>query len=748
MSEEMKPTISSEEEGVSTAETEGAVPARRGRGTDLSSLSAEELKTHKHTISKKSYQTRKEKAQRAAFVFNSTTEPTKAEAKEILAERGLKNPHVIDVCYDSALKAVEQTGVAPNRFLFQNGIAKTLASHAQKAPQLLEAVPAEPVLGELSNRAELVCLHDFSVAWREDAVDFPEFLRLRRLCKTDAYELGLLLGKDFEDAQKNWAEFLPRFNPDTLRPNYTQKEMRMWLDSISPVKDYLLMASRNSMKSSFVLVWLLTLHLCAPDARALLVSETQKLSSGFIRSYRNYWEVQPNSETMLQKLFPEYCIKSGEGSELYFRSPMAHLNLIQPSASKSSAETAETGGRAEVIIEDDIISNLTVGTEEQIQKSINVHSLLQKLREVLGSFTVVVGTPWAPNDLYRRLLEQAEANKDEDTLAFRIDPIVEVKPSARHKLTPALLPTLTEEDVESYLLPVRMPWRFIKKEIAANPTFALSQNFCVFPLAEDDELRCQFDIDQLRARTRHVGFFANTVGTQTVMSLDRAWSLSRYADRSCLVVGKVQPVEGKQALVIVDVKADRWRESELVKHAVEMIERHNPALFVGEQDRGWQELAQSIRDGCLRKGIPVPYFRWKVIQPTDRAKAKRAKGLELPLSDGRFWFVSASWNDLVYDEFQKFDGVTRSHRKDDAVDAISVLWAECGPKYSEEIPTEDLEKRRMEDEEEGRRERKRHFHNAMFGGEVYKPPTPTESEPQAPTDPRYAVFGRKGPWRL
>ena len=72
--------------------------------------------------------------------------------------------------------------------------------------------------------------------------------------------------------------------------NYTQKEMRLWLDSINPIKDYLLMASRNSMKSSFSLVWLLTLHLCCPDARALLVSETQKLSAGFIRSYRSYWE--------------------------------------------------------------------------------------------------------------------------------------------------------------------------------------------------------------------------------------------------------------------------------------------------------------------------------------------------------------------------------------------------------------------------------------------------------------------------
>src|SRR5205814_505332 len=152
-------------------------------------------------------------------------------------------------------------------------------------------------------------------------------------------------------------------------------------------------------------------------------------------------------ETMLQKLFPEYCIKSGEGSELYFRSPMAHLNLISPSASRTSAETAETGGRADVMIFDDVISNLTVGNEEQIQKSISIYDLLQKIREVLGSFSLVIGTPWAPADLYATLLKRAEESDAPDSMASRIDPIVTVKPEAFHKLTSALLPTLTEEDV-------------------------------------------------------------------------------------------------------------------------------------------------------------------------------------------------------------------------------------------------------------------------------------------------------------
>jgi len=732
---------------------------RRSRGLDRSVMSAEELRQHKRGIDAKHRNGAKEKKVQGSLVYSSALEPKEPEAKEILAARGLNDPHVIDVCYQLALKAAEQAGVPANRFLFHNGIAKTLQSYALESPQLLDAAPDETVAGELSNRAELVCLHDFSIGWREDAFDFPEFLRLRRVCKTDAYELGLLLGKDFEECQKNWTEFLPRFNPDTLPSNYTQKEMRQWLDATSPVKDYLLMASRNSMKSSFVLVWLLTLHLCCPDARALLVSETQKLSSGFIRSYRNYWEVGPEP-TALQRLFPEYCITPGEGSEQYFRSPMAHLNLIQPSASKTSAESAETGNRAEVLIFDDVISNLTVGTDAQIEKSINIYDLLQKLREVLGSFSIVIGTPWAPADLYATLLKRAEGN--DDALAFRIDPIITVKPHAREKLKPARLGTLTEDDVESYLLPVRMPWRFVKSEIGKNPTFALSQNFCIFPTDEDAALRCQFEHDDLWARAKPASYFGKPLVTQTVMALDRAFSISRFADLSAICVGKVQTVDEKAALVVVDCVMDRYKESELVKAIVDLIAKHHPDVLVFERDKGWQELSDAIKRECARKGVSVPWIRVKDVKNTEHAKARRAKLLELPLADGRLWFVSnaGTWAEPLFLQFEKFTGLQKSNtvRKDDGVDAVSLLFSEFGPKYTEELKPEDLEERRRMEEEEGDRLRQQHFRDAMFGtppqfqprkasdflpGRKQPPPVVEEQK----IDPRLKVFGR-GPWRM
>jgi hypothetical protein len=692
--------------------------------------------------------------------YDGKNEPTQPAAKRLLELRGLKDKQVIDTVYDRLIEAAGENRLPANYFLFANGIVQTLKSHELGKPQPLVEIADELVIGELSNRAELAALHDV-YAWREDASinghkDFDDFLRLRRVFKTDPYEAGLRDGgEDFEECQKNWAEFLPQLEPNTLCPGYTQRQMREWLDSLSNIKDFLIIASRNAMKSSFVLLWLRSLHLCCPDARALLVSETTKLSAGFIRKYRSFWEVKPHQESLLQKLFPEYCIIPGAGSKLEFSSPMAHLDLIQASATSTSCESVNTGGRAEVIVFDDPVSNLSCNTEEQRKKSVDLHDLLQKIREVNGSFAITIGTPWygaqadGDGDLYAVLMKRNEESEDKP-LAVRIDPIVTVKREAQHKLTPALLPTLTQEDVESYLLPIRMPWRFVKKEISANPTFALSQNFCIFPKDSDAGLRVTFEETVFRAHIRPVGSFDSPFA-QTYMSIDRGWSVSKFADFSCVMVGKILPIENKTALAIVDCSMDRWKESELILNVVKMIEKH-PALrgIILEKDRGWEELRLAVHRAAALRGLVVPPFIIKPIDTTPRSKMRRAKRLEQPLEDGRIWFASAYWTEAVMSQFLKFDGITNSNktRKDDAVDCVVALAEHCLPRTVEEAPVIDSDERRIRDEEaerEAQKERMRLQHRTMFGGDNIPYQRPAEVEqPQQSNDIRDRLFGGSG----
>src|SRR6266478_5070991 len=97
-----------------------AVPKMRGRGVDLSLLNPEELKQHKRSIDGKSRNKRADRKKAASYVYDSGTEPTKGEAKEVLEERGLKHPHVVETVYRLLLREAETHNIPANRFLFAN----------------------------------------------------------------------------------------------------------------------------------------------------------------------------------------------------------------------------------------------------------------------------------------------------------------------------------------------------------------------------------------------------------------------------------------------------------------------------------------------------------------------------------------------------------------------------------------------------------------------------------------------------
>src|SRR6266850_1442449 len=73
------------------------------------------------------------------------------------------------------------------------------------------------------------------------------------------------------------------------------------------------------------------------------------------------------------------------------------------------------------------------------QKGIDTFDATQKLREV-GGYTVIIGTPWSPEDLYATLIRRRQADDESpesEKMRIRIDPSWTVKPDARHKQLPS-----------------------------------------------------------------------------------------------------------------------------------------------------------------------------------------------------------------------------------------------------------------------------------------------------------------------
>jgi hypothetical protein len=694
---------------------------------------------------------RADKKKAASFVYDSATEPTKAEGKELLASRGIKNAHILDLCYDLALVAAEQNSIPANRFLFQNGIRAVWESREAEAPKPLDLIPDEGVAGELLNRAELFALYDFGF-WRQPDVSFDQWLADRLRFKMSAFELSKILGKeDFGKKHEEWTQFAPRWNPIGLKSGYTQKEALTWLDAQSDTKKYLLVASRNSMKSTWARILALTLTITYPDARILIVSETNKLSKKAMKEFRGYVEMDIRNPTLFQQYFSEFTIAPDEGQSLIYDNPLAHLHLPQNSVESSSMESANTGSRFDFCLFDDPISRDNgTANEDQRAAAISKHGSIMKLREPAG-YSLNVQTPWVQDDLGDALIKSNEQDPDKP-LAVRLDPVMEIRPEAKGK---GLL-ELQEEDVILNFLP-KLNWKFVKGEMRSPEglNFFRTQ-YLVQWVKEDDGIRCQFEHDELWHRVRPASFFGTPLDSQVWMSMDRSYSVSRYSDLSALVVGRIQAVENRPALIVSYVHMERLKESDLTKKIVDLIAAHHPTVFIAEKDKNWEDLWHNVIRMCSLRGLVAPYFRWIAIDNTEKSFARRAKSLELPLSDGRLWF-SNSFPQLeqLLLQFERFDGRKRSGSsigtKDDGVAAVSLMWQEArGLHQTVEKDEGKLEEQRISEEEEGAKERRQHFYNAMFGGQTYTPPPPKQEGPAEParSDPRLAVFGNKGPWRM
>jgi hypothetical protein len=743
-------------------------PKKRTRGIDLSQLTPEQLRLHKKNINDKAQKNRRDKKKASSFVYDSGTEPTKAEAKEILTARGIQNEHVLDLFYRLALIAASQNNVPANRFLFQNGIRKMLASYEAQAPQTVETIPAEEVAGELLNRAELFAHYDYGF-WRHPEVTFDQWLADRLQFKMSAFGLSKILGKeDFGAKHEEWTDFAPRWNPIGLRPNYTQKQALTWLDAQSTTKRYLLVASRNSMKSTWARILALTLTITYPDARILIVSETNKLSKKAMKEFRSYLEMAPNNPTLFQQYFAEFTIAPDEGQSLIYDNPLARLGLPQNSVESSSMESSNTGSRFDFCLFDDPISRDNgTSNEDQRAEAIAKHGSIMKLREPAG-YALNVQTPWVSGDLGDVMIKRNDEDP-EKPLAVRVDPVMDIKPEAGRKN----LLSLTQDDVVLNFLP-KLNWKFVRDEMRSPEgiEFFKTQYLTQWPSADDEGLRVTFTEDDLRAHLRRREFFREPAGTVTVGFLDRAYQTHQFADYSALGAAKIMPVTAREgalsklSFVVWDMKVERLKESELVKAVVDMWSQNNVTRFVMQKDRGKDENFElALRKHAMLRSVTVPYIRW--VSTTDGTqaplqKARRIKKLEEPLSRDALWFRTGEWNDLVFSMFTKMDGgifvSSNSVRKLDAPDAISLGYEQFMPRtLTEPEPDKDAAVREQEEREEWEREQRRQFHERIINGgqpvdrsikhsewqrqQRGEPQVPTQPDPP-PAGPR--VFPRGG----
>src|SRR6266478_788926 len=675
------------------------------------------------------------------------------DIKRVLVEERHIRPLIAEQIVTLVQVAARAHDLPANWYLTRHGLKNNLQK--TELPEIVDGVVID---GEVLFKHELECIYDFSM-FRQPEVSFDQFLEVRRNCKTDTMFLANLVGKDFHSSPHGkWTnEFFPRFNPDGLKPGYTQQEARQWVaQQIDHYNTFLLLASRNAYKSTWAQVFVMTFVLCYPDALVILASETHDLSENLIGGLRQYFEVLDESTPdKLLQFFPEYAVPAGEGSSMVYECPIRHLRLPAPTIRSISLDSSVAGGRYNLLVADDVLSDKSSGNEKQTKATISRFDSLQKLGQANSNLTVVLGTPWSetPPDLYKTLKDRAESDPD-TKIAVRIDPIMEIKGHAlKKKLT-----DLVEEDIESLLFPGVLNWNFIRAEIMRNPkdtTFFESQNLVRFVPPAESKYKCNFEESVLRDLVVFPRAFSEWTLLRTILSVDTSTSASRYADMSAIIVSRLyEKPDGQRVLVVCDVDMDRYRPSDLAAHIAEMYRKHNPDATTIERCQLWQALEDKIEAEANKRGFSLRNkIHWREPRNTTaKGKAARIKHLEPLANNRRLLFLYApSWNELVIQQFLHWDGIRRSgsadFSKDDSVDAISMAAERVASALLQQLPPQKSE---AELEQDTRLEAQRLV--KMEYDRIFNSPQPFESRyttppPEEETNPLTATLEKYGMYR-
>lgn len=714
---------------------------RKKKAKDRTSEEAAAVKAYNNAAQGRSRPKVKARQQKAARKAEAEVEVSPKEALRILQEeRQIKNQHVAETCIELAKAAAQHFKIPVNAHLFTHGLRATLkANETGEEVPLPQALVEEEIDGEILYRGDLVALHDYGF-WRQPDVTFEQWLADRRKLKSSAYELSKILGKaDFGPTHESWTSFAPRWNPSGLKPGYTQREALAWLnsqrsDTEGDKKRYLLVASRNSMKSTWVRILCLALTITCPDAPILYVTETNKLSRKAMKELKGYLEIYWNSPTLFQQYFAEVCVEPDSQQAGIYDNPLAHLGLPQHSIEQTSGESSNTGSRFWLAVFDDFVSrDYGTSNEEQREAAIARFGAICKLRDPQGAVTFNVQTPWVLEDLGDVMIRNND-NDPERPLAVRIDPVMEIKAEAKHK--PLLM--LTEEDVVLNFLP-KLNWRFVRDEMRSPEGIKFFQTQYLCEWVPDDDSQIKLNFDRALLMKNIIPQSAKPAG-EVYLFGDVAHSQNKYADNSVLGVILVHKNQlGERSLCVLHMEADRMRASDFALNVVKMTRAYQPRSVIIEKGPTWDLLQQEI----LRVAGPthIPLY-WS--QPSNKkdAKLKRLKALETCIVSGRMTFLSGMYIDALFSELERLDGKHSSGRKkDDRGDVLGLAQTHLLPAVFGAAREED-ERSPQEKEREEQMARTRAHHRAMFPDNYQPPKQPEALPPPRPPTAREAALAK------
>ncbi len=445
---------------------------------------------------------------------------------------------------------------------------------------------------------------------------------------------------------REMVDLFPARDPDVPFPHQSEGKRR------------LLVASRNSFKSSLSVCAIAQLILCAPDIRILLLRGTRNLAKQQLAEIKNAFVRNPK----MKLLFPEFCAdkKKQLGGAEEFLCPARQHERREPTISISTPESEMTGLHVDYIAVDDIVNPSSVNTPDQIQKALAAYHALTPILEPWGELTVL-NTPYVVGDL-TYVIRQSH----EDAGAKSPWRIVWRGAWTQKPNTPPNSANPADYDL---WYPERLSWdtlQQIKREMEATGHGAIfrAQYLCEFSSASET---AKIDENVLLLRTVPATQLPARDPSRTFIFWDLAYASSGpNADYTVALVGQFDTA-GR--LYVIDCVHEHLGPFELAGRIVELAGRWEPVAVGIEDSLGAKFLLPQIQQMAAASGTRIDNLVWITPSRKKGAKMERILGLEAFVKGNRLLF-SAGLPNLkeLYRQLSK-PGVGH----DDMSDALAYL---------------------------------------------------------------------------
>ncbi len=229
--------------------------------------------------------------------------------------------------------------------------------------------------------------------------------RVALRCKTDLYFLAKEI-LNYEKMEPHVHQELCDYTTSVLpsHPGLVKSE------DFDPTKNLLLLLMpRGTFKSSVVTIgFTLQFILNEPNARVLIDSETFGKSKAFLREILDHLINNEGYREVFRAIHGMYPFTKKSMMSLWTDSevilPCRNAPKKEPTISCAGIDVTKNGMHYDLIICDDLHSELNSNNKENIQKVIDHYKLAFSLLDP-GKPMIVIGTRWDYNDLYQHIMD-------------------------------------------------------------------------------------------------------------------------------------------------------------------------------------------------------------------------------------------------------------------------------------------------------------------------------------------------------